>query len=61
MATKSSTANVGTRRGDGSYPAGVSPSGAAAHVTVSFDDTQILNKDQLMAACKAIADQLFQK
>lgn len=60
MTTKTGTSNVGQRRQTGEHETAFNPVGTAA-VTVSFDDTLITTRSQLMAACKAIADQLLSK
>lgn len=60
MTTKTGTANIGQRRISGEHESAFNPVGTAA-VTVSFDDTLITTRSQLMAACKSIADQLIPK
>lgn len=61
MTTKAGSSNVGTRRQSGDYQAGPTQLGVTAHVTVSFDDTVILNRDQLLAAVHVIVDSLMPK
>ena len=59
MTTKTGTANIGAKRLSGEQETQANPSVGSAHVTVSFDDTVVLTRSQLMAACKAIADSLI--
>jgi hypothetical protein len=61
MTTKSGSSNISTRKQSGEYQAGPTASGVTANVTVSFDDTVILNRDQLLAAVHNIVDQLMPK
>jgi hypothetical protein len=59
MTIKTYSSVIGTRRVSGEYQASPIQLGVTAHVTVSFDDTVVKSRDQLMAACKAIADAML--
>jgi hypothetical protein len=62
MTTKSGSSTISTTRlGSGQYQATPVQLGGAAHVTVSFDDTVIMTRDQLLAAVHTIVDSMLSK
>lgn len=61
MTTKSGSSTLGTRQSTVQYQAAPVQSGSPSHVTVSFDDTVITTRDQLLAAVHAIVDSLLTK
>jgi hypothetical protein len=56
MATISASATIGSKLSHGAQQ--FVPNGSTADVTLSFDDTKIVTKGQLLDACKTLIEHM---